>query len=546
MPSESILISQCYLKIDGGNAPEELARALIEVIVDTSLSLPSVAVIRISDPELKWLDSSLLAFGKSLEISVRASGINSNPGKIFDGEIVEMESLFGNASHELQLRGFDRAHRLARGKHVRTFQNVSDGDVASKMASEVGLQIETDVNSIIHEHIFQRNESNLNFLRRRASALGSLLRVEGKKLIFKMPDSAAEAVELIWGESLNEFRPRITTLEQVEKVTMRGWSPGNAQEVEGNSKKPNGLPEIGFSKLGGDVSKEAFIVESPMLVSGPPAQSQRAAELMATALNSRRAQAFVTAEGRCVGNPKILAGTKLNLQRVGKRFNGDYTVTAAHHHYDARSGYSTSFTLSGHLEQTLLQILRADSNTFQAGMTLMVGIVTDNQDPENLGRVKVKFPRLSATHTSKWTRILTIGAGETRGIEFIPEVNDEVLVGFEMDDPDSPFILGSLWNGKQTPPEKTAQLIKGGKVVRRIIRSRSGHVIELHEDNGIVIRDSKGNVVELNSQKNELTISSKGNLNLKSEGDLALSADGNITIKANRKIRVNGSEIHLN
>ena len=83
---------------------------------------------------------------------------------------------------------------------------------------------------------------------------------------------------------------------------------------------------------------------------------------------------------------------------------------------------------------------------------VVVGIVTDNDDPERLGRVKLRFPSLSADYESHWARVAAPGNGASRGTVWIPEVNDEVLVAFEGGDRQRPFVLGGLWNGKDTPP----------------------------------------------------------------------------------------------
>lgn len=153
-----------------------------------------------------------------------------------------------------------------------------------------------------------------------------------------------------------------------------------------------------------------------------------------------------------------------------------------------------------------------------------VGIVTNNKDDDGLGRVKVKFPLLSDSDESYWARVLTLMAGNDRGIYFLPEVDDEVLVAFAHGDIESPYILGAVWNGKDKPPEKNDD----GKNNRRLIKSRSGHQIILDDtkdEEQIIIRDR--------TDKNEIVIDSKNNqLNIKVEKDITIEAKGKITIKS--------------
>jgi uncharacterized protein involved in type VI secretion and phage assembly len=152
-----------------------------------------------------------------------------------------------------------------------------------------------------------------------------------------------------------------------------------------------------------------------------------------------------------------------------------------------------------------------------------IGTVTNNKDEEGLGRVKVKLPRISDTDETYWASVLTPMAGKERGIYFLPEVGDEVLVAFDQGDVNFPYILGGLWNGKDKPPETN----EDGKNNKRLIKSRSGHQIILDDTKDaekIIIQDSTG--------KNEIVIDSKNNaIMLKVEQDLTLEAKGKISLK---------------
>jgi uncharacterized protein involved in type VI secretion and phage assembly len=161
---------------------------------------------------------------------------------------------------------------------------------------------------------------------------------------------------------------------------------------------------------------------------------------------------------------------------------------------------------------------------------LVTGVVTNNQDPEKLGRVKVRFPWLSDTDESWWARVASPMAGPDRGVFFLPEVDDEVLVLFEHGDPRFPYVIGQLWSGS-APPFLTNE---DGANDRRSIRSRSGHLITLNDAAGeetIEIVDRTG--------KNSIVVSSK-------DGTLAISADGDISIaSANGKVVISGTAIEL-
>jgi uncharacterized protein involved in type VI secretion and phage assembly len=173
---------------------------------------------------------------------------------------------------------------------------------------------------------------------------------------------------------------------------------------------------------------------------------------------------------------------------------------------------------------------------------LTVGIVTNNQDPDKLGRVKVRFPWLSDTEESHWARVLTPMAGKERGIYFLPEVEDEVLVAFEHGMMEFPYVLGALWNGKDAPPATNDD----GKNNLRVIKSRSGHVIILDDTEGeenITVADKTGkNMIVISSKENMISIVADSDITLEStNGKLKLSGKG-IEIKSGAEIKIEASQ----
>lgn len=159
-----------------------------------------------------------------------------------------------------------------------------------------------------------------------------------------------------------------------------------------------------------------------------------------------------------------------------------------------------------------------------------VGVVTNNKDPEGLGRVKVKFPWLSVEDESDWARIATLMAGGDRGIYFIPEIDDEVLVAFEHGNIAFPYVLGTLWNGKDKPPSTNDD----GKNNRRLIKSRSGHQIILDDTEGeekIIIEDKTGkNKITIDSKNNALTVEVEKDLTIKTKGKISIDSDDDVAI----------------
>ena len=527
MSEKSQLISQFYIKLNGADVPQELMRAVLTITVENSLHMPDVVALILHDPRLQWIDDDRLRLGSALEIYAKSSAREAEENRVFDGEIVEIEPEFGPSTHQLTVRAFDRLHRLSRGRQVRSFQNVTDSDVAEQLAKEVGLQTDVKATRRVHEHLLQFNQTNLEFLRQRATEVGYMLYVVGKKLCFKPPTPEGRPIPLQWGENLSEFRPRLTTVGQVGKVRARAWDPNTRQELFSEVSEGEGRRELGRKQSGGATTQEAFHQEPTHFALKRPLRTQEEADRLAQAVADRIAERFIEAEGVCGGNPSLVAGASVNIKALGSQFSGTYFVTATTHIYNMRQGYLTRFHISGQTPATLLHLLRDPEDDHQPFLNLAIGVVTDNADPQGWGRVKVKYPWLSSEHTSYWARVVAVGGGAERGIAFLPEINDEVLVGFELGDAQQPYVIGGLWNGKDAPP-KAKTLVNGGRVQQRVLRSRSGHTITLDDEGKKVLIESSG----------DLAIEAKGEISIKCDGKLDLGSKDEVTVQ--------GSIIKLN
>jgi uncharacterized protein involved in type VI secretion and phage assembly len=193
---------------------------------------------------------------------------------------------------------------------------------------------------------------------------------------------------------------------------------------------------------------------------------------------------------------------------------------------------------------------------------VVVGLVTNNQDPDGLGRVKVKFPWLSDEDESHWARVAAPMAGNDRGVYFLPEVEDEVLVAFEHGDPRFPYVVGALWNGKDVPPAKNDD----GKNNVRVIKSRSGHVIRLTDEDGKekieIVDKSEKNSLVIDTSKNTITITSDKDIvlsasngaikldaktiEIKSSAATKLESGSGMDVKASGTMNIKGATVNIN
>jgi uncharacterized protein involved in type VI secretion and phage assembly len=346
----------------------------------------------------------------------------------------------------------------------------------------------------------------------------------------------------------------MSTHRQVDKVIVLGWDPQTKEAIRGESSSSESAPKIGYGKNGIQAAKAAF-GSAQEYVTRRPVNTQREAEELAKALLDEINAGFVEADGVAIGKPELKAGMKVKIKKVSKKFEGEYMVTAARHVYRL-DGYETQFSVQGARPQLMTDLIEsqsvfADEDRFFNGV--VPAIVANIHDDENKGRVEVKFPWMDDTLKSTWARVATIGAGNQRGLLWLPEVNDEVLVAFEHGDFNRPYIIGTLWNGKDSPPESWGQAAQNGKSEIRTIKSREGHTIRLVDgpsDKFIEIVDAKqGTTIKLDANTNKLSIESKDEISIKTNtnlkvttsGNSEINSTGNVTIKGNGKVSIDGS-----
>lgn len=550
MPHE--LIPDFYINVNRTPVGEKTMDDVDSIVVDMSLVLPDMFAIRLRDDHFELIDSTTFRVGDEVQISAKAEDENQKV-ILIKGEITAIEPEFSQDSIcSFTVRGYDKSHRLHRGRYARTFLNQTDKQIAQKIASECSLGFKSSSGSLpTHEYILQDNQTNMEFLQDRARRIGHYVYVDDGKLHFVKEPESSQEVRLQWGVSLLDFQARLTAAEQISEVAARGWDPKAKKAIVG--KKSAFSPDIvKVNNKDGKATAQAAFGKSEESVNNYAIRTVDEANLQAQSVLDTRGHAFFSAEGTSRGNPNIKAGVKVKIEGIGKRFSGTYRVSRSVHRY-SRDGYTTGFEISGNHANTLAQILSGNGNSPRVSSSrgVIVGQVTSLNDPDGLARIKVKYPTLWASSSStecesNWARLVSPMAGAGRGTQFIPEVDDEVLVAFENNDVNHPYILGSLWNDMDKPPLSTSEAVDGGTVNKRIIKSRSGHTIVIDDTSGeekiSIIDKTKENSVEIDSKNNAVTINSGADITIEGKAKLTLKGKtvsieatqgGNMDLKAN-------------
>lgn len=347
-PEDHTPAADFSLAIDGAAVPVALALHTVGVTVEEDLELPSMFALHVVASEesdrLAWVDDSLFEVGH--EVEIRMGYANQRLETLLVGEITGLEPEFqANRLPGLVVRGYDRRHRLTRGRKTRSFSQQKDSAIASLIAQDAGLTSEVEDTGVTHEYVLQANQTDFEFLQERARRINYELLVENKRLIFRRAAfDEGEAFKLSLDEGLIEFYPRLSAARQLSEVTLRGWSPKDKEKIVGRAQSGDEISKMGGARSGAALVSAAFGTTAGVF-SQLPVQTPAEADQIAKAHFNERTLSLVEGEGVCAGNTQLRPGKVVRLEGLGSRFSGRYYITSAAHEYRAQHGYHTRFNV---------------------------------------------------------------------------------------------------------------------------------------------------------------------------------------------------------
>jgi len=547
------LAAGCKVTLNGAPMDPTLGDNIMEVRVETTVGLPDVCTIRLSESapdgsgQLKVIDDGRLGLGAKVTVKL-AKSIGGQPGPVFDGEVTMLEaemgsSLAGEPVLELNVVAHDLSHRMHRMTTTRTFRQTTVSDIARKMAGEHGLAVGTlaALKGGAAQERHQVGETDWEYLSRLVSAHGGELDVTAGKLHIVDPSKTkAAACTLDYGTTLQRFRPRVSSVGQVAEVNVRGWDVKRKQAIS-----KQGKPKASTTVQNGTV--DVAVAGSKVLIATAHVSTDAEAEARALAAAVRVGHERVQGTAVADGDPLLLAGEFVDIKGVGTRFGGTHRIVSAVHVYGSR-GYTTQLTLGAGGRPLAASFGRGRAPSFADH--LVIGIVTDNTDPDKLGRVKVRYPVLNDEVESGWARIAWGAAGAERGTVSLPHVNDEVAVGFEHGDPRRPIIIGALYNGVDKPG---ADLVKAdSSVASRFPRNldvetkekvllKSGKDMTVTADQGLFALTAGKDLTFKSSQGGAITIQTDGKVTAKGTQGVEIQSTGQVTVKGTAGVTVEAS-----
>jgi phage protein D len=334
--------------LDGKHVPDEHH---VSFVIDRDINQPDMAAIVLTNQNHMY---SALKLAAPVEVQIGGDKVS-----IYKGEIVGIEPIYkGGEKTKIVIRAMNKMHRLLRKRKSLTFTDKSDQQILSAVANDAGLSLEWKHDkSITYKHVYQHNQTDLEFLRTRAARMGCHIWCVDTKLYCKQPDLSNDSgimlkvqEDVAEGQSLRAFTPRMSSAPVLKKVTVKGWNPETKELITGTAEaasSPLGSqnPSAGSNAHGED---ETFTVDHPIW-------SKEEADALAKAKMTDASLNHITGEAEAVGDPKFELGKTVkitvNPSEPSDVFNGKYYVMGITHRHthsakEKGAGYVTTLRLA--------------------------------------------------------------------------------------------------------------------------------------------------------------------------------------------------------
>ncbi len=526
------------VKSDGAALAETVQ--IISVSVSRTVNAIPSARLVVADgdmPEQKFPVSEKNVFKPGAAITISA-GYGDNESSIFEGIVVRHGMKITGANNaRLVIECRDKAVAMTIGRKNANYVDQKDSSILKSLLGAYSLGADIKATELQHKELVQYYCTDWDFALARAEANGFLVIAEDGKVSAKPPQTEASPVlKVAYGEDLIEFHGDIDARTQFSKVKAAAWNQKQQAVVEGASapEKLNAQGNLASSEL----ARVIGLTEYRLQTAVPLAQD--ALKTWAKAQQVKSGLARMRGRMKFQGSALARVGTLIELAGVGARFNGNVFASAVHHEIaDGDWTTEVEFGLAPTWSVERSDVMAPDASGWLPGVRgLQVGVVMKlDGDPEAEERIQVSVPLMQAAADGVWARLAKFHGSSGFGAFFVPEVGDEVVLGYFNDDPSHPVVLGSLYSSKRKPPyELSAENNIKAIVTRcqaRIEFDDDKKIITVQTpgDNKVVLSDDEKSILLQDQNGNKVELS-PGGIVLDSPKDIKMSAKGSITIDA--------------
>lgn len=491
----------------------------------------------IAKQTFKETDADTFKPGKTIRLDV---GTSDSEKTIFEGVVVMLNVEIGEQQRSrMVVECRDVLFAATLGRKNKVFEKQKDSEIISTVLGGYG-SVSVDATSFKFPALVQYYSTDWDFALSRADANGLLITCTGKKINVKKPEvGALPVITVTYGVDLIDFRGGVSATEQFAAVEAVTWDIARQTIAKASASKPT------LNKQGNTAASDLETGDKYLLQTDAPAESS-VMKAWADSIALKAGLARYRGTFSFSGSAAVVPGCIVELKGLGARFNGNVFVGAVEH--TIRDQIWTTRAEMGISPQNITDepdVTAPPASGWLPGIEgLHIGKVKQlKDDPAGEFRILVDIPVLNGDKNSVWARWATLYAGKDRGHFFLPEPDDEVVVGFFNNDPAHPVILGNLYSSKQTTPYELDD-----KNLKKAIATREKLKIEFDDEKKVITIETPGkNKIEINDDKKsiQLTDQNKNQVTLNDQGivldcakNMVLKAKGNITLDASGKVEM--------
>jgi phage protein D/phage baseplate assembly protein gpV len=497
-------------------------------------------------------------------------GYHSQLTTVFEGVIASLTTHFPRDGRPvLRVEGRSKSLLLEHPPRSRQLADVSDADIASAIAADYALATDA-ADGVTRPFMVSDRISDWELLKRRADELSWVTYVRGDTLVLRPHTEKKQLITVDYTRNIVELHLTQDLTHAIGSAVGVAWDPASLEAAESEQSATAAGIDVG-DRIAHDIAAGD---------SGWPSRDERAEspavaasdEADARAVATQRKAALAHYFGSAVihGDPALRCDGWVSISGAGTRMSGPHYVTAARHRFSGGQ-YLTEFQVGSP------PALAPPSMTRDRGLAL--GVVEALDDPESLNRVRVRLPWRADAGDGVWARQANLDAGDGYGAVVVPNVGQEVLVGFVDGDAATPVVLGSLYNGTQQPPvvvdadtnairalmtpdghalhledgDSPAAMLLSGKGHSVVLNDKDSEVVIMHADSGNAIRLS-GDGIELTVTQGDIKLSSAAGsitldslkLQAKASGPSSIESSATFDLKASGSLGLKGSLVTIN
>ena len=563
MPESPMVNSSAAVKLSIFSEGKQIDDAIeiLSVSVTNAINKIPYARIELVDGDMPSKDfpiSSSDDFKPGSEIKIDA-GYGKSEDTIFQGIVVRHGiKISGDKLSRLVIECRDKAVAMTIGRQNANYIDSKDSDIISSLVSNYsGLSSEVEATTAQYGELVQYYCSDWDFMLSRAEVNGLLVCLDDGKLNVKPPQTGGSAeLKLTYGDDLIELHADIDARSQLDEVTTVSWDPENQEIIEETAgpQTLNAQGDLTAKDLAKVAGPKSFRLQTQGLL------EKAALKDWAEGQQLKAGLARIRGRMKFQGSAKAKPGSLIELDGVGDRFNGDVLVSSVHHQIGSGNWISkVDFGMSPDWFAEQRDLVAPPAAGLVPGVEgLQIGVVLQlDEDPDAQARVKVSVPILGEGAEGVWARLANFYASNSFGAFFIPEIGDEVLLGYLNNDPSNPVVLGSLYSGKNPPPYEltadnfikalvTKSLLKiefdDEKKIITVITPGDNKLVISDEDKSILLEDQNGNKVELGSDG--ITLDSPKDINIKAQGKITIDAMGEVGVNSKADVSVAGLNVN--